>query len=239
MNAPHPIRVALVEDDLILREEIGHFLRQQGLTVCDFMDGQALFTHLHAHATDLVVLDVNLPGMSGFEVAQQLKRDWPRLGIVMLTARTALSDRVAGYDCGADIFLPKPTEPDELLAALRNLHRRVGDDAPTARYWQLDMTRRVLRPAGSTVVLPLTALELALLVALTKAPNRQCEAVGLCAVLERIHSDPPFSKHALENLVSRLRKKVAEAGLVKQDQFLKSIWGWGYQLCVPLAVLQA
>lgn len=227
------IRAALVEDDLILREEVGHYLRQHGFEVFEFTSGVPLVQEVRRRSIGLVVLDVNLPGPSGFEIAARLRQGVPGLGIVLLTARGSLADRVAGYDCGADVFMPKPALPRELLAVLMNLHRRVTGKSHEIQL-VLDVRQRVLTSGADQIALQLTPLETAFLAALAGALACQLDSASLASQIEAATGSPSITKRALENLASRLRKKVAASGLARQEQLIKPIWGWGYQLGVPV-----
>lgn len=235
-DTPSAIRVALVEDDTILREEIGHFLRRQGFEVFEFISGVALVQEVRRLHLGLLVLDVNLPGPSGFELATRLRQSVPGLGIVMLTARGGLDDRVAGYDSGADVFMAKPASPHELLAVLMSLHRRSSGKTHEL-HLVLDAQQRVLSSGAAQIVLQLTPPEAAILAALVNAPECKLESTELSLRVEAITGSATLTKRALENLASRLRKKVAASGLARQEQFLKPIWGWGYQLGVPVRLL--
>lgn len=229
------VRVALVEDDLILREELGDYLRQQGFAVTEFTSGVALTQEIQRLQIHLVILDVNLPGHSGFEIAARLRQTQAAIGIVMLTARGALADRVAGYDSGADVFLPKPAQPRELVAVLMGLHRRLSGRAHELRL-VLDARKRVLSAGEGQVALQLTVLEAALLVALAQAEDGKLDTASLSAQIEAATGGPAITRRALENTASRLRKKVAASGLARQEQLLKPIWGWGYQLGVGVSL---
>lgn len=231
------LRVALVEDDQILRDEIGNYLGQQGFEVFEFTTGVTLAQDLQRLQVRLLVLDVNLPGPSGFEVAARLRQSLPGLGIVMLTARGGLADRVAGYDSGADVFLPKPASPQELMAVLMSLNRRIS--GKSHELWLvLDARQRMLSSGADQIVVQLTPPEAAFLRALVEAEDRRLDSGSLLARIDAATASPGMTKRALENLASRLRKKVAGSGMARQEQLIKPIWGWGYQLGVPVRLLE-
>uniref|UniRef100_UPI0015774F0E response regulator transcription factor n=1 Tax=Sphingomonas bacterium TaxID=1895847 RepID=UPI0015774F0E len=116
MTAP---RLVLVDDEEDLREPVAAYLRENGLDVVEADGGAALDAALAAGPIELAVLDVTMPGEDGFAIAKRLRARPERMGIVMLTARRDVIDRVVGLELGADDYLMKPFEPRELLARIR------------------------------------------------------------------------------------------------------------------------
>lgn len=229
MSVTPRIRVAIVEDDAILREELAWFLTMHGCEVLEANSGRGLDDLLLLSSVDTVVLDLNLPGENGFDIAERLKRHRPSLGIIMLTARSALLDRVKGYASGADIYLAKPVPGEELLAALMSLRRRLGGQAEP-QMWLLDRERALIRPPSGQADIALTAKELAFLLLFARAAQDTLESTTVCDMMESGESVEPLSKRALENIVSRLRKKLQTA-VQPEQALIRSVWGTGYQLC--------
>ncbi|WP_306604053.1 response regulator transcription factor [Azonexus sp.] len=124
-----PLHVAVVEDHDALREMTVAALDISGHLVKGYESAEALLEQSDPMSVDIAVLDVNLPGACGFTLAQRLRSENPSIGILMLTVRNAVNDKVRGYDSGADIYLPKPVERQELLAAVSALSRRVHPDS--------------------------------------------------------------------------------------------------------------
>ncbi len=120
------MRLLIVEDEVRLAETLRQLLRRQGYTADVCHDGVSGLDNAMSGIYDLVILDVMLPGMNGFQAAQRLRTEGVETPILMLTAKSALEDRVHGLDCGADYYLTKPFEPEELLACVRTLLRRGG-----------------------------------------------------------------------------------------------------------------
>ena len=120
-------RVLLVDDDRALRDAVGRALRLEGYEVVLATDGPEALGAIAGASTDLVVLDVSMPTMSGFEVCRRLRAGGERAAVLMLTARDGVPERVAGLDAGADDYLVKPFALDELLARVRANIRRVID----------------------------------------------------------------------------------------------------------------
>lgn len=238
MNHAESIRVAIVEDHAILREELSHFMRSQGLVVHELSSGAPLGPLLDKEELDLVVLDVNLPGEDGFAIAGRIKQRAPHLGVLMLSARSSLGDKVTGYDSGADIYLPKPVEPEELMAAVRSLLRRVPDVSRAAK-WKLDARlARLIGPGGTDAAVPLTLTEVALLRALVQAPSHMLSAEELCGAVSPAPDEDGVSRRALENLVSRLRKKVSECTQEPDISIIRSVRNVGYQLGFPIEMMR-
>ena len=121
--------ILIVEDDEKLRQTLEDFLTANHFAVLTAVDGEQALTLYYAnnHLIDLILLDGMLPGMDGFSLLRKLRAGGHAVPVLMLTARSDLSDRVQGLDCGADYYLTKPFEPEELLACVRSLLRRGGD----------------------------------------------------------------------------------------------------------------
>ena len=122
------MRLLIVEDETRLADTLRQLLHRQGYTADVCYDGVSGLDNAMTGIYDLMVLDVMLPGLNGFQVAQKLRAAGVTTPILMLTAKSDLSDRVHGLDCGADYYLTKPFEPEELLACIRSLLRRGGED---------------------------------------------------------------------------------------------------------------
>lgn len=235
MTTPINAKVAIVEDDSNLREEIAHYLKFKGFNVYEANSGISLDDLLVTQHIDVLVLDLNLPGQNGFDIAARIRKHLPHMGIVMLTARTGANDRLLGYEAGADIYLPKPTPPQELLAAINNLIRRLQNQQPVAQ-WTFDTQRRLLYSINQSEPITLTGSEATMLLALIQAPNKTLESDSLCEIINQHKNVAPITKRALENLVSRLRKKIAEKLIDDSEPTIRSVWGLGYQLALTITV---
>ena len=120
------MRLLIVEDEVRLADTLRQLLHRQGYPADVCYDGVSGLDNAMTGIYDLVVLDVMLPGMNGFQVVQKLRAANVAVPVLMLTAKSSLDDRVHGLDCGADYYLTKPFEPEELLACVRTLLRRGG-----------------------------------------------------------------------------------------------------------------
>ena len=233
-NTASPLVVALVEDDRLLREEIVIHLEANGFIVHAVNSAAALDDVMAREAIDLYVLDLNLPGENGLSLSRRLRQSLPTTGIVIMTARVALQDRISGYqDGGADIYLTKPTAPDELVLILMSLGRRIKKDFDTDE-WSLRLRDRTLLGPHPGQKLRLTHREKTLLLALIQAKGRTLSSAVLCDLYADDDSDQLMSKHALEELVARLRKKFKEVQTEGEEAAIKSVWGQGYELCLPI-----
>ena len=123
------MRLLVIEDEKRLARNLAELLRRQGYTVDVSSDGVSGYDNASTDLYDLILLDATLPGMDGFTLLRKLRTGGHAVPVLMLTARSDLSDRVQGLDCGADYYLTKPFEPEELLACIRSLLRRGGEDA--------------------------------------------------------------------------------------------------------------
>lgn len=221
------IRIYLVEPDAAERELQVAQLGEMGFDAEGFGDAPAFYRAQAALPCDVAVIDVALPGEDGFSVAAHL-RATSHVGIVILTERGSLPDRLHGLRQGADAYLVKPVHRLELSALLGSLGRRVTERmaSPTQREaaarWQLLDAGWTLRaPSGRTM--PLTATERSFLQCLFAHPERPVSRDALITALggDRIDFDP----HRIDSLASRLRRKAIDAGM---PLGLRSVRGLGY-----------
>jgi DNA-binding response OmpR family regulator len=167
----------VVEDDPDIVELVAHYLSQEGWSVESVSDGVAALEQVRKGSFDLVILDLQLPGLDGLSLCAEVRRDkrTQHLPVVMLTARGEEADRIVGLEIGADDYVVKPFSPKELLARVRAVRRRVEQRADQAapltfRELTLDRDRHEVKWAGKPV--KLTAKEFALLQALLEASGR-------------------------------------------------------------------
>ncbi len=227
---PAPLHIVVVEDHAALREMTVDALAQPGWQVTGFESAEALCEACAALPIDIAVLDLNLPGEDGLSLARRLRERKPEVGIVMLTVRDSVAQRVAGYEHGADIYLPKPTSSAELVAAVAALARRLVPVRLPSEMPKLDVQAGVLHTAKGT--LALRGAETALLRALALAPDGLLESWQLLDVLQK-----PFDedgKRQLAVIVTRLRAKLEAHGLATPA--IRSERGIGYRLVLPLTL---
>jgi len=203
------MRILIVEDDLPLTAALKRGLEEECHTVTTAADGDAGLALALTYDFDVVVLDVMLPHLMGFDVARRLRETGRSVPILMLTARDATRDVVTGLDAGADDYLQKPFAFDELLARLRALGRR----RHTSHYSVLAVADLVLDPATRRVargtrVLRLTATEFRLLEALMRAGGRVLTRETLIESIWGV--DEEIEANTLDAFISLLRRKVDE-----------------------------
>ena len=226
------MHILVVDDDRAVRESLRRSLQFNGYTVELAGDGQQALDALGAQRPDAMVLDVMMPRLDGLEVCRRLRGTGDDLPILVLTARDAVYDRVAGLDAGADDYLPKPFALEELLARLRALLRRSSTEAPAGSaalaFADLSLdpgTREVSRGERR---ISLTRTEFTLLELFLRHP-RQVLTRG--RILEDVWGyDFPTSGNALEVYVGYLRRKTEAGG---EPRLLHTVRGVGYVLRQP------
>jgi len=226
-----PLTIALIEDNTLLRDELCSFLDKQGWETHGADCGEQLNQLLLKYPLDLVVLDVNLPHEDGYSIATRLRQSHPRIGIIILSARTRPSDRVLGYQTGADIYLTKPTHTEELVAAIRNLSHRLKP--VPIRHLILDsQSRRLI--AGERLSCSLSTSETCLLKIMALQPDG---AVGIEFLLNAMsrEMDEVVTRSSITVLISRLRTKVE--AMVPEQGLISSLRKVGYRLDQPLTVI--
>ncbi|MDB4908162.1 MAG: OmpR family two-component response regulator [Gemmatimonadetes bacterium] len=205
------MRILVAEDDTLLARSLVKGLRERTHAVDHVADGESAVIQGVLHEYDAIILDVMLPGRDGFDVARALRARDVRAPILMLTARDRLGDKVEGLDAGADDYLTKPFEFEELLARLRALHRRQPAMSPqviTVGDLTVDTRSQVATRAGRP--LPLTSKEYAMLEFLAHRAGAVVSRADISAHVWDGNHDP-FS-NTLEVCLGRLRRKVDEGG---------------------------
>lgn len=218
------MRILVVEDDNHIADGVSRSLSKSGHAVDVATDGLSAEAALTATPYDLVILDLQLPRRNGLEVLRNYRAVGGRAPVMILTARSAVADRVSGLDTGADDYLAKPFELAELEARVRSLLRRASfAPAPVLRHGalSLDTVGRRVEIDGEGV--DLSARELALLEMLLLRAGRVVSKDGL---LERLYgADDQAGENAVEVCVHRLRKKLEPVGVA-----IRTIRGLGYMI---------
>jgi DNA-binding response OmpR family regulator len=221
------VKILVVDDDLELSSLIGYALRQAGYMVVEAGDGVTALDLFDRESPALVILDVNLPRLSGLEVCRRI-RTASRTPIMMLTVKNAEEDQVQALDLGADDYLTKPFSPRTLLARVRALLRRAGEEKPlplAAGDFSLDLEVQAVAVNGGDPV-RLTRLELRLLQILLANAGHTLPAERLLAHVWG--SRGSGDRQLLKQLVHRLRQKIeADAA---EPRYLVTVSGVGYSL---------
>ena len=200
-------RIGLIEDNIEYRDNLAFFLRREGFEVAFESDGHAIDATLVQHPCDVILLDLGLPDEDGLAIARRLRVQQPSLGIVMLTARGSLDERLSGMRDGADAYLVKPVDFRELMAVLKSLLRRLGIREQSAA-WVLQVPQlQLVTPEG--LLIKLTGREAKLLGHMARAHPKAASRQSL-AESDDARVDP-LEFRSIEVALSRLRKKIQDA----------------------------
>jgi two-component system response regulator MprA len=224
------VKILVVDDERAVRESLRRALELEGYEIELAADGREALDRLEAESQpDMVVLDVLMPGVDGLEVCRRLRRGGSRLPVLMLTARDAVENRVAGLDAGADDYVTKPFALEELLARIRALLRRTSDGAGEALRFadlELDPGTREVRRGGELI--ELTRTEFSLLELFLRNPR---QVLTRSIIFERVWGyDFGYGSNSLDVYIGYLRRKT-EAGA--KPRLIHTVRGVGYALREP------
>lgn len=224
------LKILVIEDHTDLREALVEALSSLGHQVNGLGSAEEFAESSASQRIDLLIVDLNLPGEDGLSLTQRVREYHPNVGIIMVTARGLVTDKTAGYDSGADIYITKPASLDEIKAAIRSLSKRLLP-VQSGMAVVLDAQRCCLTgEQGQSITISIA--ESAVLCALVRASEHRLEVWQL---IEAMNKDPDsYSKAALELVIVRLRKRLSAIGL--PGSCIRAIRGWDYQLLVPLEV---
>jgi DNA-binding response OmpR family regulator len=226
-------RLLIIDDDTRLSEMLGEYLAPEGIELTTVPSGIQGLRNAQREAYDLIILDVMLPGLSGFDVLKQLREGGCKTPVLMLTARGDDVDRIVGLDLGADDYLPKPFNPRELLARIKAILRRTSEpneDEPIELVvGKLRANLRRREAWLSEQPLKLTNAEFVILVTLMRAPGEVVsrESLTRTALGRQLLPDD----RSLDTHISNLRRKVGSDE--NTDVVIRSIRGSGYVLVPP------
>lgn len=221
----------IVDDDRETRDLLSLYLGNQGFEVSSVEDGKSIDKWLAKNTTDLVILDLMLPGEDGLSLARRLRSDH-KLPIIMISARGEEVDRIVGLEVGADDYLPKPFNPRELLARVRAVLRRnwpaaEPDSGTESRFnfgpFHFESKTRTLYRGDNEI--DLSRAEFDLLYVFVKHPNRVLSRDFIVECLSGNDRDP-FDR-SIDVRVTRLRHKIEDDPA--HPQFVRTVWGVGYQ----------
>ncbi|MCW2351813.1 response regulator transcription factor [Sphingobium sp. B12D2B] len=232
------IRTLLVEDDDELRHGLADYLRVHGIGVTDVASGIGFYQARREQRFDVAILDINLPDITGFALANELAAE-RRTGVIILTARTATADRIRGYAEGADLYLTKPVNGQELLLAIQNLAKRVTEAVDTGPEepeigprWRLDRVQhRLIAP--NEVEIPLTGREVMLLQFLADAGQGGTASRRFLAS-KLGYENLSAESRGLDALLRRLRMKASSVNCALP---IRAIYARGISFSAPLDIM--
>jgi DNA-binding response OmpR family regulator len=226
-------RVYVIEDEPDIRRLVCDVLEGYGYAVSAFGSGREAKQAIRRDPPSVCIVDLGLPDMDGLSLVRELWED-VRFGVIILSGRSGVSDRVLGLELGADDYIVKPFEPRELVARVNAVVRRrdqlavaaSGNDNSKARFgqWTFDPGNLTLTAADGRQE-SLTAAEASLLAALLRAPNRVLSRDQLQGEATMDRDDFPFDR-AIDVRISRLRKKIEQDA--KAPRLIKTVYGAGY-----------
>jgi DNA-binding response OmpR family regulator len=220
------MRILVVEDDVYLAEVLNEALSDRQYTVDMVGDGEAAWSFIEAWQYDLVVLDVTLPKLDGISFCRRLRDRNFTLPVLMLTARDTVTDKINGLDAGADDYVVKPFDLQELMARIRALLRR-GQSITTGLIWEkLRLNSSTYEVAYDEVGLQLTPKEYALLELLVSSGRRVLSRAGMIERIWSVENQP--TEETVKTHIKSLRNKLKAAGA--PEDFVETVHGLGYRL---------
>jgi two-component system OmpR family response regulator len=221
---PDRLRILLVEDNALLADGLLRSLTLPGYAVDHTTSGEKADSYLKVENYDLVVLDVGLPGIDGFEVLRRLRLRASKMPVLVLTARDAIEDRIHGLDLGADDYLVKPFALGEFEARVRALiRRRETNRTPQLVCGDLVMDTAAMRMYRGSEELMLTAREWAILEVMLRQVG---QVISKKRIMQAVFNwDQDVTPNSVEAHVSRLRKKLGDSG-----PQIRAVRGFGYLL---------
>ena len=229
-------RLLIVDDDPSIRHLLQRYLVQQGHTVETAATGEEVFSRLQTCRPDLVpelvILDLNLPDISGYELCDHIQSHFPQVGILILTSRVTPRDKLKGFDQGADDYLTKPFNLPEIAARIQAILKRQRHPIPPPMppslhlgSLSLDASQRQVKREGSLI--PLTTLEFDLLYAMAQHPGRVWRRAELIAAVWGDETD----ERLIDVHIGQIRKKLERDP--SQPQWILTVRGVGYRLTTP------
>lgn len=232
MKHTRALHIMLVEDNDSLREAIADLLRAEGHQITAVVMAEEVDDTPTRDVPDLYLIDVNLPGENGFSLAERVRASQPLVGIVLMTARAQLNDRLQGYSAGADIYLIKPVEPAELIACINNLGHRLKP-LHTSEKDTISLESASLKLSGPGGAVDLTQSEAVLLISLSRAAGQKLERWQVMRLIDP--EDKGLVPANLEMRISSLRKKLSACGA--GEGAIRTLRGFGYALSATIQVL--
>jgi DNA-binding response OmpR family regulator len=229
-----PKTIYVVDDEKNIRQIIRSYLEKEGYTVAEFENGEDALAGFNSAMPDMLIIDIMMPGMSGFELCNEIRKK-ANVPIIIVSARDEELDRILGIEMGADDYIPKPFSPREMVARVKAVFRRIdgmqGDKASSAVYTCRDIKifpteRKVVKVSGGNEYeITLTAMEYDFIFFIVSNKNRVFTRSQL---LTNIWDYQYIGDtRAVDDLVKRIRKKLDAAAT---DFCIETVWGYGYKV---------
>ena len=231
MQKPQNMKLLLVEDEKHLADSILSYLRTEGY-LCEWAsDFVSASQKIALYAYDCALIDVTLPGGNGLDLVRQFKQQDSAAGIIVISARNALDDKIAGLDIGADDYLTKPFHLSELNARIKSLiRRRTFQGRQDIVFREITVQRESLDVLVNTESIPLTKKELDLLLYFIANQNRVLTKESIAEHLWGEQADSLNSLDFIYTHIKNLRKKLVEKGC---PDYIRSVYGMGYKFTEP------
>lgn len=219
--------ILMIDDDVSLRELVKEYLEQNDIKVLEAGDSEEGLVMIAKHSPSLILLDVMLPGKTGFDICKEVRRD-SDVPIIMLTARGTVIDRILGLELGGDDYLPKPFEPRELLARITAILRRgraaIDTLKPIIQYegLSIDINQRTVQLKDKSVAMTTTEFDLLTLFASHPGETLNRDQISL----HLRGTEWEAVSRSVDAVMSRLRQKLEDDP--KNPNFFRTIWGTGY-----------
>lgn len=224
------MRILVVEDDIQLADLLTEALKDRQYVVDVAKDGEAAWNWVETLSYDLVVLDVTLPRLDGINFCKRLRQHNITLPVLMLTARDTIADKITGLDAGADDYVIKPFDLQELMARIRALLRRGGLSAGAGLAWgNLHLDPSTYEVTYNQQPIQLTPKEFALLELLISTGRRVLSRTGIIEHLWSLENPP--TEETVKSHIKSLRQKLRIAGA--PEDFIETVHGLGYRLKQP------
>jgi DNA-binding response OmpR family regulator len=224
------LNIVVIEDNDDLRTLLCNGLRVDGHLVTGLSSAEEIEDQAGIDHADAFLIDINLPGEDGLSLAKRIRKAHPLVGVIILSARVELNDRLSGYDCGADMYLTKPVEMTELRAAFKSFARR--RQATLHQVAGQTLTLNKLELKGRAGAIKLSVQEVTILTAMARAPAGKLETWQIAELLGA-EVDEAF-KSSLAVRMVRLRKKLNDAGA--EGIAIEAIRQFGYQLVTQIVI---
>ncbi|WP_042146288.1 response regulator transcription factor [Paucisalibacillus sp. EB02] len=218
-------KILIIEDEESIRGFITINLKRYGFTVMEVETGEEGLQLLEKNPdTSIILLDIMLPGIDGFEVAKRIRETNQQMGIIMLTAKTTESDKILGLVTGADDYIPKPFSPNELIARINSLLRRINlNKTNVVSGVKLDREQRCIQKDGIKIELSPTEYGILSILDLAKG-----KAVSRNDILDEVWGlDFPGDPKIVDVNIRRIRQKIEDTP--SDPKYVQTVWGYGYK----------